>query len=295
MSNEYVINKIKKTRNVHSLFFNEVDPLVRTKEEEFLSNGEKSLGLKPDKENPIHYSYNSLGFRSDEFTTNHDGKHILFAGCSETEGAGGGLESLWAKIVYDELEKDNKLSGFFNLGRSGWGHEIIVSNIMSYIDLYGKPDTVYMLFPNIGRYFEWVGTDEQGDCYKYLGSVPNSSDISDIDSKWKRKITISEQRSLLISFIMIIKLFEKYCESSGINLIWSTWDHEDAMNYKNLSIFKNYRHMISAEDFVKQNKDFFMDNIYTNKYWERKRDNHSGYLFHYVWAQEFLGRIDKKE
>ena len=53
--------------------------------------------------------------------------------------------------------------------------------------------------------------------------------------------------------------------------------------------------MRSAEDFVKQNKDFFMDNIYTNKYWERKRDNHSGYLFHYVWAQEFLGRIDKKE
>lgn len=49
----------------------------------------------------ITYSFNSHGFRSDEFT---DAPSVLFLGCSYTTGIGLPIEAAWPSIVADELK-----------------------------------------------------------------------------------------------------------------------------------------------------------------------------------------------
>ena len=145
MGREYRMNEIRKIRNTHALFFNELDFLHILESDKFLHPGEVSRGIVPDPKDNITYAYNSIGFRSDEFKKDHDGEHVLFAGCSETEGAGDNIENSWAGIVYNKMSETNKLSGFFNIGRSGWGWQIIIANTIEYIKAYGKPDKLLSL------------------------------------------------------------------------------------------------------------------------------------------------------
>lgn len=286
---------IKKTEMVKALFFNEIDNTVRKPEEKFINFGESVAFKKIEKNKDVVYEYNSLGFRSDEFTKTHQGKHVLFSGCSETEGVGGALESCWSYMTYKELQKQEALSGFFNLSRYGWGYDIIISNIMEYIKEYGKPDKIFILFPNIGRYYQWKDDpDDSCEKFHYVGAIPNSVKELGTEPEFKRKITIETQRSNFITFTMIIKLFEEYCKTNNIDLVWSSWDNEDATNYQNLEIFNSFIKMVRADDFVNDNQDLFLNKIKIKDDWERKRDGHSGYLFHYVWSQNFLGLIDKK-
>jgi hypothetical protein len=296
MPKSYNMKPIKKKELLKALFFNEIDNTIRTPEEKFVNFGENPNLKSIKKDESITYEYNSLGFRSDEFIKDHDGKHILFSGCSQTEGVGGNLDSCWSYITYSELSKENKLSGFFNLARYGWGYDIIISNIMTYINIYGKPDQIFILFPNIGRSYMWKeGNDENFEIFYYQGSVPNSSKELDNRSSWKKRITVEEQRSHFIVFTMLIKLFEEYCITNNIDLKWSTWDREDADNCINVGIFKKFVDMSNPYVFIKNNSEFFLNNIKIRKDWERKRDGHSGYLFHYNWSQSFLGKFDSKE
>ena len=94
---------------------------------------------------------NSDGLRSDEFKKEHDGLHVLFAGCSVTFGDGMLEDYIWPKIVYDKMSKDNKMSGLYNLGVPGFNHVDIISQIFKYIDLYSNPDVIFINFPDMER------------------------------------------------------------------------------------------------------------------------------------------------
>jgi hypothetical protein len=291
MKKKYLMQPILENFNSRALFFNKIDYKVRDKEEEFLIYREE-LNKKYNQDDTVRYYFNSLGFRSDEFTKNHNGKHILFAGCSETEGYGGNLESSWPYMVYSELCKKEKISGFFNLSRGGWGHEIIISNIMAYINDYGKPDKIYILLPNMGRIYQWEDNDDDKENYFYKYFLPDKQKITEPKDK---KLTVEEQRNIFITFTILMKIFEDYCISNNIELFWSTWDYSDAINYTNVNIFKKFIKFIGQKDFIIKNQNFFIDQIKTNKNWNAKRDGHHGYFYHYLWAQHFLGKIDTKD
>lgn len=292
MSKEYIMKPIKKRDLIKALFFNEIDNTVRFPEEKFINSGENKELKDIKKDKMVVYEYNSLGFRSEEFTRDHSGDHILFAGCSETEGVGGNLDSVWSYMVYSELSKNNEVSGFFNLARYGWGYDIIISNIMAYINHYGKPDQIFILFPNLGRFYQWENSDSDVEIFYYKGAIPNNSKEK---SSWKRKISIEEQRSNFIIFTMLVKLFEDYCISNNIDLKWSTWDREDIQNCINAGVFKNFVDMEDPYTFIKNDQDFFLSKIKIRDGWEWKRDGHSGYLFHYIWSKSFLDQIDTEQ
>jgi hypothetical protein len=294
MKNDYLIKPISKDKKTASIFFNEVFNQLKNEKQEFLLTGEV-LYEQYEQDDSVRYYFNSLGFRSDEFTKNHDGEHVVFAGCSETEGAGGNLDSNWAHIIYTKISQTKKLSGFFNLGMSGWGHEPIISNIMSYINEYGKPDKIYILFPNIGRYLKWEEHDGNLEYYNYLVTPPYKSIDGEDHYYLNECVTIEEHRRLLVNFTLIVRLFEEYCISNNIELVWSTWDQIDAKNYQKIGTFKKFIKMIQATEFVKNNKDFFIENIKIQKNWDRKRDGHHGYLYHYIWSHQFLGLIDSSQ
>lgn len=94
------------------------------------------------------YKRNSLRYRCDEFTDKHEGKHILFAGCSVTYGDSLPEEFIWPRIIYDKIASQEATSGYFNLGKPGGSPIDILNGIIEYIDRYGMPDVVFILFPD---------------------------------------------------------------------------------------------------------------------------------------------------
>lgn len=289
---EYWMKKVWKGRHTHAIFFDQLDHVVREKEEEFLITGEV-LKEDCDQDDSVRYYFNSYGYRSDEFTDFHDGEHILFAGCSETEGIGGNLDSCWSYMTYKKLSETKKVSGFFNLSRGGWGHDVIIANIMQYIKKYGKPNKIYILFPNLSRDFEWQ-TNENGEevyLYSIKTAFYNRKLFMLKDGSVRQKQTLKEQRESIPKFINLIKLFEEYCWSNNIELVWSTYSVPDGKNYKNLNVFKNFIEMSDADDIFSKGKNLFDDEVLSKKNLVTKRDGHLGYLFHHWWSQRFLGLI----
>lgn len=92
---------------------------------------------------------NSLGYRSDEFV-NVDGQDsLLFAGCSNSFGAGiEKHQDTWTHLVYKEI---NPSSGYFNVSSPGASPSGVISRIFRYIANYGMPKTIFILLPSLSR------------------------------------------------------------------------------------------------------------------------------------------------
>lgn len=226
------------------------------------------MGVDPVDDLSITYSYNNEGFRSDDFKTDHDKKHLLFSGCSEGEGIAADLETVWNKIVYNHLNMDNEYSGFFNVAIDNFGFHKIVFNIINYISKYGKPDEIIILFPEVCRVNEWNSKDNF-----YFQNWSNSNNLSSLHDQ---KIFMDA----LINFIPFMKLFESYCESNNIKLLWSTWSQLESDIYKSLNTFKYFLPM-----------DYSLNaNLDTSK--QIRRDGHQGEYYHRLWAQNFIKRIN---
>lgn len=288
MTNKYRMGKILKVRHNNALFFNSLDNEPRVQKNRFFIGNE--LGKVGKYSEDVEYKFNSFGFRSDEFKKEHDGLHILFAGCSETEGAGGNLDTLWAKMAYDEISKKHKTSGFFNIGRSGWGWQPILSNIIEYIKEYGSPDAIMILFPNMGRFYSWQNSDAHLELFPHVGKAPEGSD----DVSGKGKITVEQQREMFVSFSLSIKILESLCRLNNINLTWGTWDLDDEFNFMSCKMFSNFIKVSDTQDYIAENFEFFNKQIKTRPDWETKRDGHEGYFKHLLWSKYFVDSFDKQ-
>jgi len=97
------------------------------------------------------YNFNSFGFRSQEFESNHEGLHVVFIGCSVTLGEAMFEDYSWPKVLYDKLSKKEKLSGYFNLAKSSYSMTDCYNTLDKYIELYGTPDVVFANFPDLER------------------------------------------------------------------------------------------------------------------------------------------------
>jgi len=109
----------------------------------------KELGINLSQQE--FYKINSHGLRSEEFKKDHDGKHIVFAGCSNTFGIGSRLEDIWAHKLYKRISKEEKVSGYFNIGSPGATISEVSYQIFVYCQKYGYPDVVFINFPNYYR------------------------------------------------------------------------------------------------------------------------------------------------
>lgn len=159
---------------------------------------------------------NSLGFRCDEFTKDHIGKHILFAGCSFTWGDALPKEESWPYLLLEDLKKSEALSGFFSVAYPGSSIAHQISLIFKYINDYGNPDVIFFMMPNLGRFF----TND-----KHRKHI-TSSIIKPITHK-----QYPESFDLVahISFEMY-SILDQYCRSNGIRLVSSSWQHSEDHN-----------------------------------------------------------------
>lgn len=297
MNKNLIINKNNSIGNVEDVFLNKFDlTWLKTPEENELGHRAEYSIIPTDKgidDGTVIYKFSDNGFRCDDFTNNHSGYHILFAGCSQTEGIGGNIETVWSHMLHNQLSANNHVDGFFSIARSGWGWQKIIANFMVYTNKFGFPDFLFILLPNIGRFWEW--DSEEGRWY-YVQRYPNGHGAgtkAQNPNKFQMfDLSIEEHRKLFMDFTVGWKLFEKYCEANGVKMLWSSWDYLENINYKNFNAFDNYIHM-TIEDLSNFIADVRPDGK-LNKDDLKRRDGHDGVLSHQFWNEIFLQEIKKR-
>jgi len=233
----------------------------------------------------VVYQYNKNFFRSDDFKRVHDGKHILFSGCSETEGVGGNIEDSWSHILYNRISKEEKCSGFFNLAKSGWGWSRIIPNSLIYFKKYGYPDVFFIMLPNHQRKFYYEENDFSDENFIYWQTYPSSYFTYKEKYKIERTSTPKEYLEDFVNFLINWKTFCELCKSNNVKLIFSTWDILDGTNLKDTG-FDNFFEMEFGEKLKKFTKNWY-DNNDIKPDDNKKRDGHRGRIIHNYWADEF--------
>ena len=234
----------------------------------------------------VSYKYNNEYFRSDEFVSTHKGRHVLFAGCSETEGQGGDLEDAWGKILFNNISDQHSLDGYYSVGKSGYGWQKIINQVRTYIKKYGKPDNLFILLPNIGRFLEW--SDELSDWYARQ-EYPNL--WPDQPAAFESNMYIGEQtperyKKAFVDFVSTWKLFEDFCIEANIKLVWGSWYAVDSYNFNNLNLFKNFVFLFQSD--MLDNIDQYRKDAKLLPNDMNKRDGHHGRLYHEYWADKML-------
>ena len=277
------------TSVVADIFSNEFDI---TWHEEFKHNGStQKVWTRMRQEmakddGTVSYKYNSEYFISDEFTNTHNGLHVLFAGCSETEGQGGNIEDSWGNILFNTIKDYTSVEGFYNIGKSGYGWQKIINQVRVYVSRYGKPNNLFILLPNIGRSIDW--SDEYNSWYAkqaYTKIGPNKM----LDSKKKNRpeeLSDKEYKKMFIDFVISWRLFEDFCDAANIRLIWGTWEPIDDYNFAKLNLFNNFV-PLPKTDLPKIIDKYRKGAKITPRDLE-KRDGHHGRLFHEYWADTML-------
>ena len=176
---------------------------------------------------------NSLGFKSDEFTKDHIGQHLLFAGCSVTYADGIPLQYSWSKLLYDYLNKQEKASGYFNIAGPGMTIVEIVMQIFIYIAEYGKPDKIFVFFPDIGREKLVMDTQANASRYKRNFSQP-AKPTKNLSGIWAHNA---------------MKSLVTMCKLSGIDLYISSWSNNLSYSdfQSDLALFGNPYENIGTE------------------------------------------------
>lgn len=173
----------------------------------------------------ISYNLNSFGFRCDEFDSSLSNSNFLFSGCSTTFGLGIPQEKSWPYLLNSELKGNN----FYNLSVPAMGIESIIFNINTYINNFGVPKAIFILFPNIGRSSSFVNNFGPENLYLKTSFLNDDElNMGDVDF-----------RTNLYRIANTISLFENFCNARQIPLLWSSWHKSTIRVFNELNMFKN--------------------------------------------------------
>lgn len=218
------------------------------------------LYIHPDSEqrhDPINtYTVKDGGFRITEPVNNPD---ILAVGCSQTWGVGVPDHALWPEVLSKKLSKS-----YFNLGVPGASIMHLVLLAIDYIETYGAPEYVVALWPDIRRIYasieEYVNTinvdsrnpDKTGDENKIgVGDThfpmpserPTQKQVKSLTPNISRRpYPFYEVNSYTMPFlysVQYLEFFTRYCELKGIKMVFSSWDDDTVILFKELGL-KNF-------------------------------------------------------
>lgn len=284
-----VTNKAMQSKRNGSLFIN----LLQIKSEQ------KSFILEHEN-GKVSYNLNTNGFRGDEFIKNHNKKHIIFLGCSETFGEAGELEESWSHMLYSKIAQENEVEGFYNLGSRGAGWFDIISFIPQYIENFGNPDLIFIMFPNMERYVNWIIEKDA----QLIGMHRGYYEMSGFSDKDLNRIKLNKKDYLFkdknkIEYMddfakmsLSIKLLETYCQQKNINFFWSTTLRplRDMIDANFSSLFKNF---VNIDD--SQEKLYGMINSNNSLTLEKKDNMHFGTAYHTAWSNDlFKSFLERK-
>lgn len=269
------------------VFVHNLDIFIEPIENAFTSDlskiGSTFSGIDPDYD--VFFNHNSLGYRSDEFKANHNGRHILFSGCSVTYGIGLDEEELWSKKLFNKIAKEEKVSGYFNLGSSGMGVMEIVSTIYKYIGKFGKPDCIFLNIPDTHRIYLY---DVQQNNYFYT-QFDFQGDRKIYEDSGSPRFIMS--KSFTIIAYHYLMMLEAYCKANDIFLSYVTWSsNPELVSTSDLSNLYRYTDL-ELEKYVSE----YVDQNPTDSNIATARDKkHLGTGPHYAWS-EMLYNVYREE
>jgi hypothetical protein len=217
----------------------------------------------------VEYKFNEDFFRCDNFKKDHDGLHVVFSGCSNTEGIGSNIEDTWSHMIYSDLSKITKTSGYFNLAKGGAGTQNIVSNFTKYVEKFGAPDLLMILHPNILRNYRWK---QQKQKWEFDQESPANSAGKEFEEYYNKYL------NEILNWIVEWNLFIKYCESIGTKIICCTWDAKEEKNIIEMELFRDTFLPLPAvsQELIKE----FCPDGKCGKGMINARDVHPGKIFH---------------
>lgn len=239
----------------------------------------------------VKYQLNQHGLRSDEFSDNASGLHILFAGCSNTYGLGTDIENIWSTRVYNKIKETQEVSGYNNVGINAGSIIEIVLHVFRYIEKFGNPDVIFMLLPERDRddefffddYAEKYADGFNLSIYHALDIFCRSNEIALISSTW-----VSNYTNLWDSF----SSFAKYKGDSPNRILEGpkirnekTMFDDFIKTFKSFEVFNKKKIIQDLYDYSMNNPDD--PNLYTAK----DRGRHFGNAFHYAWSQQMYERF----
>lgn len=214
------------------------------------------------------YAINSHHLRCEELSKEHDGLHVVFAGCSVTTGEGIPIDMTWSKIVYDRLSKQQKLSGYYNIAQPGSTPIDIIHQVITYIGEFARPDIIFINLPDLDREDRYVRQGHENTDNPHVAE----------DIRIATGIQIYGHYSMLLDM----------CRRMNIKLISFTWDDvtkpTDVLDVrKQFSNFFTY----TKEQMSEHLFNFEMDNRShkLKKYFLTALDgSHPGVAFHDFYA-----------
>lgn len=229
------------------------------------------------------YKINSDGFRTEHLSKlNGENLNIVFSGCSFTHGAGLPSENAWPSKLIEKISSvSDKPVQSYNLALGGSGVFQTIKNLRVYIDKYGIPDYIFVLFPGFERTIKYQDQNGTKNFLKVTTTPPHSDGYKNNKAVRHFMDSYVIEESILFATEQI-NMMEFVCNRLGINLIWSTWADDYKRVCKETS-FKNYLDVTSRERYKA------LENTHEESYWELARDlNHPGSGYHTVLADEFF-------
>lgn len=239
------------------------------------------------------YRINSYGLRSEEFTDQHHGKHLLFAGCSVTAGEGMFEKFIWPRRVYDKISEIEKTSGYFNIATPGASIIEIVAQVFKYIDRFGNPNEIFICLPDVEREYVWLSSLK-------LKNISSRDDIVDIMGQ----IDVPRVNAIIFNSL---KSLDLYCKSNSIGLHMFSWsDPEWPVGYEHwvgdprvdsgiVKTFSFGQEVVPWIDNFEINKEI---EPYKNYIYKAFDDNHPGigeqdFYFNYAYG-EYLNKASRE-
>lgn len=230
------------------------------------------------------YINNSFGFRTKEFKKfNNSNINILYSGCSYTYGQGLPEEYIWTTQLTNKIKENIKKEIVdYNIAYCGSSIHSIIRGIFSFINQYGNPDYLFIMFPTFSRDL-YYAEEHKG----FMNSlIYNGGSYSTTKSLHRYNEEFIPENKMFLSTTLLFML-EKYCEASGISLFWSTWNENDQLVYESLD-FNN---------FIKtEGKDLDRPiNINNLPYWDYAEDGeHPGTYWSQYISDVFFKEMEKK-
>lgn len=213
------------------------------KPENYVSKGNL---YKPES---FGYTFNSQGFRCDEFTNEPS---LVFIGCSITEGIGLPLEQCWAHRVASELNVP-----YINIGMGGAGYDAMSRALYLMQDKI-KPKVAIILLPGVWRR-ELIEVGE----YVFWSPVQQFN-----FTKNKNQVLMNEDWVMYQSMknlVMMDMIFRRF----GTTVIWDSWYKrgEDIVSYLEFDKLKTFQHRVESS---------FSKYVYGNDVWKARDGIHPG-------------------
>lgn len=242
-----------------------------------LFNNKKKLNNFPDSR--ISYKLNNYGYRCDDFNNIDSQNNFLFSGCSNTFGTGIPYNGSWAY----QLNKNLGGEKFFNLAINGSSSKLLIYELYEYIQLFGKPKAIFILFPGIDRFNNFIPV--RRGIYKH--EISTFLYTNKLDSELSM---IMNFYFFFYDFINLIKIFESYCNNLNIKLFWSTWNSDLHKAITNINTVKNYFSIVENNGeilFDIMQKEYLIPKELNNEYWTKSRDIHPSIMDHHFYYKVF--------